>query len=637
MAKAPVQVFGFPYGQLDPELVARPDLKLYYLGGKTVLNMAPRAGGGLDRRPGLAFDAELADAAAGARLEEFEGDSGAYLIVFTNLKVHVFAGGVKTWEGATPYTAAQLEDLDWAQGEDTMILFHPDHEPRKLVRQGADDNWAVSTLAFKNPPSHQFGVDTTGSATPSAKSGSVTVTSSATDFASADVGWTVDLGSGHGTITAKASSASVTVNLVDDLKDTTAVPAGDWVIQEPAWSTARGWPGCGTFHEDRLFIAGAKSRKRTVWGSRSGYYFDFKWTDEALDDEAVEVTLLDKRANHVRRLYSAQKLFALTTGGPFVFVESPITPGNFFAKRQGEIGASKIRPAELDGVVVYVSDGADGAHMSVFELVPNDLADAYTLNDVAEFAASLVRRPVDLAARRGTDRNSAAYLFVINEDGTAGVLHSRRSQKVTAWTLWQTAGQMLSTAVVGNTCYCLVKRTIAGATRYFIEHFDADHLGDCSKRLTAGAPQTVWSGLGHLEGHEVHVVADGAAAGRFVVTGGAVTLPEPASVVEVGLPFSWKVETMPIEAQLQDGTLVGKNARLYRAVVKVMDTSEMWVEGQLQVFRRFGAAHFDAPAPRFTGEVPVRLLGRGRSRTVTVEGHGMSPATILSITAFVAD
>lgn len=630
------QIYGFPYGQLDPEFVARRDLKSYYLAGQTVLNMAPRAAGGLDRRPGLAYIAEITAAATGIRLASFERNAETfYLIAFVAGAALIYRDGQYKATVTLPYSAAEIAALDWTQSWDTMLLFHPAHQPRKLMWGGDDATWTLAAVSFTNPPTRQYGADTTGKATPSGKTGAVTITSTASDFATAIVGMVVHLPNGHGTITAKASDTSVTVQTNDEFKNTDGAEAGDWSIEDTVWSDARGWPETGRFDGNgRLFLGSANS----VFGSRPGQYFDLLTTSDSLDDDAVDVALDDDQANQIRSIFNADHLIVLTSGGPFSVPDAPVTPKNFYLKRVNRTKAAKIRPVEVDGVVAFVSDGADGAYMSVFELAPEPAADSrYSCRDLAMMASTVLKRPVDMAARRGTGTNSANYLFCVNDDGTIGVLHSRREQQVTAWTPWVTDGHVLAVTVVGNTAIFVVRRVIAGATRYFIERLDPDHLGDCSVRQTSVTAKTGWTGLDHLDGHAVRVVADGAVVGTVTVAGGAIALPHAASMVEVGLPFAWKVEPMPVEAQLADGTLVGTRARIWKVVAQVQATGEIWIDGKRVELRRFGTDRFDTAPPRFTGEIPVRLLGRRKTRTIAFEGFDMVPATLLSVTLFVSN
>lgn len=54
------------------------------------------------------------------------------------------------------------------------------------------------------------------------------------------------------------------------------------------------------------------------------------------------------------------------------------------------------------------------------------------------------------------------------------------------------------------------------------------------------------SGLDHLEGEVVSVLANGAVEAQKTVTGGAITFDNPASIVHVGLPITADIETLPL-------------------------------------------------------------------------------------------
>lgn len=641
MAKGIAQVFGFAYGRLDPDLAARHDLKAYYQGAAEARNVHPRALTGLDRRPGLPFVAFQPEAANGFRWAPFEaGANGQFIILFLDEVIRIFRDGTDLVHEitATPWTSAHMPSLDWTQNADTMFIFAEGVANWRLQRQGSDTSWLLEEITYTNAPSWQFGANTTGTLTPGAKTGSaVTFSSSAADFAGAAVGWTVRTPTGHGVITAIASSTSVTVNIKDDLSSTDTVAAGDWSVEEPAWSASRGYPCVGTLREGRLHLGNSTALPNHQWCTAAGQYFDFKVTDEALDDESADLSYDDDSANLLYGLISADRLIAVTSGGPWSVPESPTTPANYYARRISRIRTARVRPVEVDGSVLFVSSGENGAHQSVFEVIYDEGTESrFICSDTALYSASTLRGPVRMASRRGTATNTANYLYAVNADGTLAVLHSRRSEKVTAWTLWDTNGEFKDVLVLGNAVFFMVKRVIGGVERWCMERLDETALADCSITLSAETAQTTWTGLDHLEGQAVRVLADGAVAGTFTVTDGAITLAEPASAIHAGFRFSWEVKTMPAEAQLADGTLVGAKSRVWKWVVQVKDTGSLTINNRLIEHRRAGIDAFDAAPPTYTGEIMGRNFGWGSRQPITMSGDDLVPASILSVTIYLS-
>jgi hypothetical protein len=87
------------------------------------------------------------------------------------------------------------------------------------------------------------------------------------------------------------------------------------------------------------------------------------------------------------------------------------------------------------------------------------------------------------------------------------------------------------------------------ASRLFIDPTDAFFL-DCGATYTSGSPVSTLSGLTWLEGQTVSILADGAVRPQQVVTGGAITLDDPASKIQVGLPIEADLETLPLAFEI---------------------------------------------------------------------------------------
>lgn len=93
-----------------------------------------------------------------------------------------------------------------------------------------------------------------------------------------------------------------------------------------------------------------------------------------------------------------------------------------------------------------------------------------------------------------------------------------------------------------------------------------------------GTPFTLWafarnsfSGLAHLEGKIVSVLADGNVAPQQIVTGGAITIPDPSAIVHIGLPYRSLAETLSINIAGQE-TLLDKGVQVASVALMVLDS-----------------------------------------------------------------
>ena len=131
--------------------------------------------------------------------------------------------------------------------------------------------------------------------------------------------------------------------------------------------------------------------------------------------------------------------------------------------------------------------------------------------------------------------------------------------------------------------WLIIKRTINGHVRYveMLEEFFTDDATtfetnkglnaffvDCGKTYN-GAAATVITGLSHLEGETVAILADGAVRTSQTVSGGQITIDRTASVVHVGLPYTGILQTMRPEMGFKDGTWQGRVKRISGATVRV--------------------------------------------------------------------
>lgn len=81
-------------------------------------------------------------------------------------------------------------------------------------------------------------------------------------------------------------------------------------------------------------------------------------------------------------------------------------------------------------------------------------------------------------------------------------------------------------------------------------------------------PVTVVSGLDHLNGQTVSILADGGVVPQQVVSGGSVTLPNAASQIVVGLPYACQMQTLYMDLPGENPTVSGRRKLLQGLTIR---------------------------------------------------------------------
>ena len=628
----------FTTGELDPLLRARVDVAAYENALSEATNVVIQPQGGLRRRPGLEHIMELPDtgsasASNGVRLVPFEFSvDDSYMLVFTHERMSVIKDGtqITNINGSgndfltTTITAAMLNTMNYVQSADTMIITHEDLSPLKLLRGGSDATWTISSVTFDSVPLYAYSLSVsnpTVDITPSIVSGKIQITSTASAFATSHVNQYVNAEpQGRARILQFVSAKEVKAVTEYPFFDTSTITAGNWDLEqgyENVWSVSRGFPKSVIFHEGRLYFGGSKSRPSTIWGSKVGLFFDFKPT-ELLDDDAVEATLDTNQLNSIVDIMSGRDLQIFTTGGEHFVPQSstnPITPLTMIFKnvsRHGSKPGTKAIPLE-SGTVFVQRQGK-----SLNEFLFSDQQLTYITSKVSLLSGHLLKSPKRMALRRATSTDEGDLLLISNEeDGSLAVFSIMRSQNVVAPSQYETNGEFLDVNCDVQDIYVATKRTFNSTNKFFIEEFNDNSFTDCS--FMASAATASVTGLPHTA-ETVNVITDGIPQSNETVVGGSVTFDRASTGrYEVGLAFTPKISTMPVEIKLTTGTRTGYKKRVLQVNAIVDNTQHLKINNQTISFRQLDNPLFDLAVPTFTGTKRVDgILGYSRDAKVTV-------------------
>jgi hypothetical protein len=487
----------------------------------------------------------------------------------------------------------------------------------------------------------------------------ITLTLGASGWRAADVGKYVRVNTGIAKITSFTSDTIVSASVVTVLANTTAAPALSWSLEASVWSSANGFPRTGTLHEQRLWCAGSTKYPQTIWGSRTALFYDY--TKGTADSDACVFTISSDEVNPISFLASNRNLLIHTFGAEMSMGggnEKPITPTNVQIKPQTGYGSKNVRPLLIGKESIFVQrSGRKVRAMSYgFQI------DGYQAPDLTILAEHITQSGiVAMAYQQEPDQ----LMWLALGDGTLISCTLDRDQQVNGWARHYTDGAVESVACIPNgtqdQVWITVRRTINGATKRYVEYLDntfqpiypaaVDPLAmpPIAQPITYGCTvdagvvvdnaggQTVFTGLGHLEGKSVDIIADGSPMPRQTVSAGQITLPRSSKRTLIGLHFKSTITLLTPEVGTGTGTAQGNSMSTRELTMRFYNTLGAQVfdgEGHEQdvPFRHFGTAVLDQPPPVYSGLVRIEMLGweRGKSELSIVQDQPL-PMHLLSV------
>lgn len=442
--------------------------------------------------------------------------------------------------------------------------------------------------------------------------------------------------------TGTASVAALSLKDDNVLADTTQSPPEDIIALN---STAGDYPGATTYHEQRRWFAGTNDKPQVLWATRTGTDKNLTSSIPSQEADGLELRVANAQYNQIRHLVALSDLIALTAGGEFrIYAESApaITPTSVTIKPQGYGGASNVQPAVTTGSVLYVQ--AQGSRIR--ELAYSWESNAYRTLDMTIMAPHRFNgySISQLAFARAPD----PLLWAVRSDGTLMGLTYLPDQKVYGWHAHDTDGTFESVCVVAeaneDVLYVVVRRTINGRsaryierlrTRFFTELKDAFFVD--SGLTYDGSPITTLTGLWHLEGETVNILADGAVEPTQVVTNGSILLSTAASVVNVGLGYTSDLRTLPLAIEGMQAAGQGTVKNVNKVHLRVGQSALVQAGPSFERLREYPARAvtdlYGSPPALRDGELSLSIDPSWNSdAAVCIRQDLPVPLTVLSMT-----
>jgi hypothetical protein len=666
MARVAVQLTNFTGGELSPRLDGRNDLQKYPTGCKTLENMIVYPHGSAARRSGSQFVAEVKDSSKETRLIPFEfSTTQTYMLEFGEQYIRFYKdngqilSGGSAYEISSPYLESELFDIKYAQSADVMYLCHPNHPVKKLARTG-HTSWTLTSVEFTNGPFMDHNIETTtmtASHTNAGQTGTLTLSSttgvnSNQGWLSTDVGRLVHMLDGHVKITGYTSTTVVNMEVISDISNGSATT--DFALG--SFSDTTGYPSCVTFFEQRLVFAATLSQPQTLFFSKSGDYenMDDNYHGVVADDDSIIYTIASNQVNAIRFMTATRTLIIGTAGGEFAVsgggTDIAITPTNILIKKQSNNGAANVDALAVGNATLFLQR----ARRKLRELAYNFDVDGYVAPDLTILAEHISEGGFKQLSYQ---QEPNQVIWCARNDGQLVGLTYQREQQVVAWHRHIFGGvfgsgnsvcDSVATIPTDDSEYqtwVIIKRTINGATKRYVEYihqYDFDETDDTSFNFLDsqlsydGSAVTNISGLAHLEGQTVSVLADGATHPDKVVSSGAIVLERAASKVKVGLSYTSLLQTMRIDAGAQNGTSQSKTKRIYEITARLYESIGVEIGPDLANMERIpfrsSANAMNSGINVFTGDKEIEFRGNYETDGfIFVRQTQPLPLTILSL------
>ena len=632
MARSTIAFTNFTAGELSPRLDGRTDLGKYFNGCKTLENMVVHPHGAATRRPGTKFIHEVKTSSAQTRLIPFEfSTTQTYIMEFGHQYIRFFKdNGIitesnKTISGATQANPIVITSNSHGYSNGDYVIISG-------VVGMTELNGKTFKVADKTTNTFELqtvdGTDINSSAYTAYGSGGVAnkIYEIASPYSTADLP------------TIKFAQSADLMYLVHPsyaIRKLTRSGHTSWTLSTPSLSgspspvlntTTNKYPSCVTFFEQRLVFAGSNDNPQTLWFSKSADLENF--TTGSNDTDAMVYTIASNKVNAIRYITAQRSLILGTVGGEFVVSASgttqPITPTNVQIQRQSSYGAANIDAVQIENVTMFVQR----AKRKIRELVYNLNIDQYQAQDMTLLAEHITDGGItEMAYQQEPD----SVLWCVRSDGTLLGFTYARAEEVVGWHRHVVGGAFSSgNAVVESVAsiptdanedelYIIVKRTINGTTRRYVEYLTLFDYGTdqtdafyVDSGLTySGSAATVITGLDHLEGQSVTILADGSTHPNKTVSSGAITLERSSTKVHVGLGYTSLLQTMRVEAKGEEATSQSKTKRINEVTLRLHESVGVEVGSSLSDMERIpfrsSAAAMSSAVPLFTGDKQVEF------------------------------
>lgn len=637
MARSAPAISTFTAGEISPRLEGRVAIEKYREGLSELTNMIVQPHGGVTRRPGTEYLGEVKNSSSTTRLIPFEfKTSDTYALEFGDQYMRVFRNGLQVLDNSEK-SVSSITKADpgvftstshGLSNGDEVYLYNTGGGMTELVaRNYLIANSTANTFTLTD----LFGnaINTTGFTTYTGSGVSVDkLFEVSTPYTSAQINDVRFAQSADVMYLVHPSHAVRTLSRTDHNAWTFATP----LINEndtPTLTSSDNYPSVVTFFEQRLVFAATNNNPQTLWFSKSADYLNFHTGTS--DNDALIYTIASNKVNAIRYLSATRILNIGTSGGEYVLTTTnggPVTPTQTVIRKYSNYGCIDSEVVQVADVTLFAQRGA--RKVREFRYIGEVDVAGYAAPDITILSEHLTEGGIKEFAYQ---QEPESIIWARRADGTLLGLTYRREEEIVAWHKHVIGGAFgggqakvesiitLPTDSGEDELYMIVKRTINGVTKQYVEVMKTFDFGSDttaaffvdSGLVYSGSATTTLSGLYHLEGESLSILANGATHAGKTVSSGGVTLDFSATTGAVGFGYTSEMQTLRLESGSQDGTSQGKPKRIHDITVRFHETVGAEVgsnsESADRIFFRDSSMNMDEAVPLFTGDKEIEFEG----------------------------
>lgn len=321
---------------------------------------------------------------------------------------------------------------------------------------------------------------------------------------------------------------------------------------------------------------------------------------------------------------------------------------NIAAEEQSFYGSQAVAPAQIGVSTIFVQRGGRKIRESGYDFA----RDRYLSDNITIWARHILRSG---GIQFAWQQEPEDLLYVVRADGQMAVHPHSAEQEIKGFSrhVQGGGGKVLSAVSIAaddgqsDELWLLVER--GGKKRVLRQapfREDGDDVRDAffvdeGVTFSASAGQTHFTGVPHLAGEAVAVLANGAVVEGVTVAGdGSFDIPAEAApahayTLTVGLPFTATCTLLRPEIKPQGQSMQGVRQRVVKIALRLLESVGLHVGpkgGKLDnLLDRPLSTPMGEPQPLFTGDTPKVVSGNwGRDGQVTFVSDVPLPATIIA-------